>query len=455
MQAHWTGAACAAALLGALSGCATPPDLGPRPRPAAAQAFATARSFQAPAAAWPAERWWTAYGDRQLDGLIEEALAGAPSLAMAAARLRQAEALAEQAGAANKPQIGLQGQVQASARKLSADLPAPLSGLTRWDRHVQSSSALQLDLQLDFFGRNRAALAAATSAAEAARAEQAAARLQLSTAVASAYADLSRLCADRAAAEAVLRLRLDSARLVRQRLQSGVEGEGPALQADSELAQARADLAQAQGAVVRARHQLAVLVGKGPDRGLDIAEPQRPLLAPPGLPETLALDLVGRRPDLAAARLRAEAAARRIDAARADFYPNINLTALLSYQTLGLSSLGGVGLAQAGLGPAVSLPIFSGGRLEGAYRGARGEYDEAVALYDQTLIAALGETADVVADRQTLEAQLRETRAALAAAEAAYALARQRYQGGLASYIDTLSIENGVVAVSVAVMLFL
>lgn len=97
-------------------------------------------------------------------------------------------------------------------------------------------------------------------------------------------------------------------------------------------------------------------------------------------------------------------------------------------------------------GPAISLPIFSGGRLEGAYRGARAEYDEAVALYDQTLTDALRETADAVADRRALEAQLVETRAAVAASEGAYRLARERYRGGLASYIDTLSVENGLVA---------
>jgi NodT family efflux transporter outer membrane factor (OMF) lipoprotein len=360
--------------------------------------------------------------------------------------VRQAEALVEQAGAAGKPQVALQGSAQASERRFSADLPAPLAGLTRRDGQTQASAAVQLDLQLDFFGRNRASVAAATSSADAARAEEASARLQLSTAVASAYADLARLVADRAAAETVLRLRRESAALVRQREASGVEGQASALQADAELAQARADLAAAEGSVMRARNQLAVLLGKGPDRGLEIAEPRRPVLAPPGLPERLAIDLVGRRPDLAAARLRAEAAAARIDVARADFYPNVSLTALASFQTLGLSSLGGGELTRGAIGPAVSLPIFSGGRLEGAYRGARAEYDEAVAVYDQTLVAALGETADVIADRRALDAQLAEMRSALAASEAAYALARQRYQGGLASYIDTLSVENGLVA---------
>ena len=92
------------------------------------------------------------------------------------------------------------------------------------------------------------------------------------------------------------------------------------------------------------------------------------------------------------------------------------------------------------------MPIFSGGRIEGAYRGARAEYDEAVALYNQTLVDALKEVADALTDRRTLDARLIEVRAALLAGEEAYRIARLRYEGGLSSYIDVLAVENRLVA---------
>jgi NodT family efflux transporter outer membrane factor (OMF) lipoprotein len=430
-----------------LAGCAATPDLGPRPEARAADSFATSRSFDAPAAAWPSDRWWDAYGDPQLSALIDEALSGSPSLAAASARLRQAEAAAEQQGAALKPSVNASASAQATWRQLGGgDLPDAVQGLVSDDWTHQSSAGLRLDYQLDFFGKNRATLAAATSKVEVAEAEAAAARLQLSTAVALAYADLVRLADETASAAETIRLRTDSTGLVRQRLDDGVENEAHLRQSEAELAQARADLAVLDGQLLRTRRQIAALLGKGPDRGLEIALPARPSIAAPGLPEQVGLNLVGRRPDLAAARRRAEAAAHKIDAARAAFYPDVNLAAVAGLQTLGISSLGGARLTSVQAGPAVSLPIFEGGRLTGAYKGARAEYDEAVALYDQTLADALREVADALGDRRSLEAQLAQSRAALGASEAAWRLTRTRYEGGLASYIDALNVENGLVA---------
>jgi outer membrane protein TolC len=103
-------------------------------------------------------------------------------------------------------------------------------------------------------------------------------------------------------------------------------------------------------------------------------------------------------------------------------------------------------MAFAQVGPAVSLPIFNGGRIEGAYRGARADYDEAVATYNQSLADALREVADAIGDRRALEAQLIEQRNALRAAEASYRIAALRYEGGLSSYIDTLSVESSLIA---------
>ena len=134
-------------------------------------------------------------------------------------------------------------------------------------------------------------------------------------------------------------MREESLALVRQRFDAELENQGQLSQAQSELAQARGDLIEADGRIERVRHALAALLGKGPDRGLDIALPGAVHVASLGVPANLGAELIGRRPDLVAARERAEAAARRIDVARADFYPNINLTALVGLQSIGLDML--------------------------------------------------------------------------------------------------------------------
>lgn len=429
-----------------LAACATPPDLGARPELSTPSSYRTLESFSAPIADWPSDKWWAAYADPQLSALIEEALADSPTLEAAAARLRRAQADAQQSGAARYPSLNGQTATETSRQDLQADnIPDAIRDTVPDDWSTQTSAAFSLQYQLDFFGRNRASFAAATSRAQAAEAEAAAARLQLSTAIASAYAELVRYTADARALEEAARLRQRSAMLVRERVRTGIENEGQAHQATAELSQARAELISAYAAIARTRHQLAALLGKGPDRGLAIELPETPQMRSIGLPDRVELDLIGRRPDLVAARLYAEAAAERINVARADFYPNINIAAVVGLQTLGLDRLGDGSLGFAQVGPAISLPIFNGGAIEGAYRGARADYDEAVATYNQSLADALREVADALSDRRAIEAQLVEQRNALRAAEASYRIAALRYQGGLSSYIDTLSVESSLI----------
>jgi len=225
----------------------------------------------------------------------------------------------------------------------------------------------------------------------------------------------------------------------------GSANQGEASQAKANAAASAQDLASLDEQIGIARNRLAALVGQGPDRGLTLQRPVDVVTAQYALPPNLAVDLVGRRPDVQAARLRAEAAARRIRAARAGFYPNINLAAFIGRQALGLDLLKEPSsqIGQAGL--ALSLPIFSAGRLEGAYRGARADYDAAVADYDQTLVEALQQVADAATSVRQLQTRLTEARRALAASEEAYRIANLRYQGGLTNYLAVLVAEDGLI----------
>lgn len=431
------------ALLGLLAGCAAP-DLGPKPVPAAPESLASDASFAGAVGAWPVEGWWQAWGDPQLGTLIAEGLAGSPDIAAAAARVRAAEALAQQAGAALLPRVGAEAGAGGVQQSKTMGIPPQFVPDGIQDTgHVAATFSFDLDL----WGRNRAALAAATSEAEAARVDAAQARLMLTTGIAAAYADLAGQYEALDVAREALRVRGASAQLSADRTRAGLDNQASASQADSRAASARGDIAALEEAIALTRNRIAALVGAGPDRGRTIA---RPALVVPAadLPAGAGIELVGRRPDIVAARLRAEAAAKRIDIARADFYPNISLSALIGFQSLGLGNLFDAGSKYGNGGAAISLPIFEGGRIEGRYRGARADYDAAVARYDSTLVAALRDVADIVASRTATARQLGERRTALAAAADAAKLAGLRYRAGLDNQLAQLTAEDSMVALS-------
>ena len=429
-----------AALL--LAGCAAVPDLGPAPQVRPSQAYAATQSFDVSHADRPADHGWKGYGDAQLDTLVDEALAGSPTLVQAQARVRAAQAKAQQTRAALLPNVGVNAQAAQSKQSYNNGIPPDFvpEGYNDIGR-----ATLDLSLDLDLWGKNRAALAAATSEATAAEMDAAQARLVLTTAVVSAYADFARAYAMQEAAEQAQANREATRKLVAQRVENGAANQGELRQAESGLASADQDLAANKEQVGLARDQIAALLGAGPDRGLSIPRPQAPALREFGLPQNLAVDLLGRRPDLIAARLRAEAASKRIDVARKAFYPNVNLVGFIGGQSLGLDMLtaSGSDIGQAGV--ALSLPIFQGGRLSGAYRGARADYDTAVAAYDATLVQALREVADAAVSEQALSVRLAAARQALAKGEEAYRIAKLRYEGGLDSYTSVLTAENAVI----------
>lgn len=430
------------AAAGALSACAAVPRLGPEPQAKPAAAYATAQSFQAPQAQWPDDGWWRRYNDPQLNALVEEALKGSPSLAQAEARVRKARALAEQSRAALLP--NLSANAQAAETRQSYNMGFPPEFVPKGYNDV-GEGTLNLNWDIDLFGRNRASLAAATSEAEAAQMDVAESRLMLTTSVVSAYADLARLFGEREAAAQSLANRQSTAKLVAQRVKGGSTNQGEARQAEANAASASQQLTSLDEQIGLARNQLAALTGQGPDRGLALTRPPATIAASFTLPSNVAVDLVGRRPDVQAARLRAEAAARRIRAARAGFYPNVNLAAFWGRQALGLDLLRSPTSQVGQVALALNLPIFSAGRLEGEYRGARADYDAAVAAYDQTLVQALQEVADAAVSARLLQARLDQAHAALAASEDAYRIAGLRYQAGLTNYLSVLTTEDALI----------
>ncbi len=426
-----------------LAACAAIPATKPAVQAKQPGDFSTQASFAAPQTAWPTESWWSAYGDAQLDQLIAEALSGSPDLAAAQARLAKARSATAQARAATLPSATLNTSYQSVRQSYNNGIP---SAFVPKSYNDSGRATLDFDYELDFFGKNRAALAAATSEAEASKADLAEARLVLSTNIATTYAQLDQQFADQDSALNAISVREQSVKLTAERAANGLENQGAVEQAKARLASARADLAATNEQIGLTRNALAALLGAGPDRGLSIVRPAVGKLKAFGLPANLTADLIGRRPDVAAARLRAEAAAQRIKQAKAQFYPNVDLSAYFGQQSLGLGLLTKGDSRIGGIGPAVSLPLFDGGKLRANYRGAVADYDEAVASYNGSIATALQDVADAAVSARALDERLAQSRAALEASKAAHAISVSRYRGALSTYLEVLSTEDDMIA---------
>ncbi|HWY26096.1 MAG TPA: TolC family protein, partial [Nevskia sp.] len=199
-------------------------------------------------------------------------------------------------------------------------------------------------------------------------------------------------------------------------------------------------------AVALAIHQLAALSGRGADAYAGIHRPQLDIDSVLPLPAALPADLLGRRPDVLAARDRVEAAAAGSAAAKAAFYPDVNLAAFAGTSAIGFTNLFRASSGAYGAGPAIHLPLFEAGRLKAGYRGANAEIDDAIASYNQTVLQAVRQTSDQLSMIDALNYELGEQQKSLDAAEAAYRLAEERYDAGLSDYLIVLNAETQVLS---------
>jgi len=431
------------AVFSSLSGCIDSGGIAPQAELADNPELLGGRAIEqaARAAGWPREAWWQAYGDAQLNAWVERALAGSPDLGMAAARLRQAEALAGVAAAALAPQAGLDANLQ---RKRWPDDnfygPGPLSRTTSWN----NTAAFGLSYDLDLWGRLRSNREQAQSLARVAATEQRAAALELQGSVVRAYIQLARQYAELDIARAELKQREQLLALAeeRRRIGLGTELEVAAAEAPLPLAERQLDLARE--AIALSRNQLAALAGAGPGAAAQLKRPQLTLHASPRLPSRLPLELLGRRPDVVAQRWQVAAAARGIEVAKADFYPNVDLLGSLG----SAATQGGVldflryDKLTYGLGPALSLPIFDGGRLRSQLGAQTAGYDLAVEQYNRTLVQALRGVSDLLIRLHSLHEQEGFVASALASAQRRALLAGEAHERGLTDARAVLEAQS-------------
>ncbi|MGZ5007425.1 MAG: efflux transporter outer membrane subunit [Methylobacter sp.] len=421
--------------LALLNGCALLPEDGIRAKlldmPSMSQTLSGDTQAEKIVREWPKAKWWQEFHNAELNRLMETALQGSPSLRAAAAHLAQAEAVADFQAAEMLPSIG--ASIEFHQRRFSeTDFYGPNGGKTFTGAYIDP---MVFRYHLDLWGKDKAALESALGKEKAQASELAMARLMLSTAIARNYIRLCSSEEDIDLAHELTGQAEQKLQLAELRWQRGLTSQD-SVYADKqqvEAARQRETSVRNQGQVLRNR--LAALAGQGPDWGKTIRVEENKIAGHLPQPEAIALGLLAHRPDVAAALWRVEAAAQLTKVAKTNFYPDVNLVGFAGLRSLNLKDLflsNGASLAY-GMGPTITLPIFEGGRLEAELKNQQAAYDAAAESYNETLLVAVQQVADSLAEwRQTLEHDAAQERA-LEAAEAESTLAGRRYQAGLST----------------------
>ena len=421
-----------------LAACSIPPKPEtPTMRDVAPLAGVPARD----GSAWPEADWWKHYADPELDALEEKALAGAPSLDEASARVATAEKAIDIARADNN--VRIDGNVQYQRQRLSETglIPPAFLGFT-W--YSQADLGVSFKYDFDFWGKQRAAIEAAVDEARAAEAERAAAALILTTAIADAYfgwqADMARV----ALMEQLTATLERNLRIADLRVSHDIDPPDVLYVARTRVSGARELREEYLGSARIRQAAIAALLGVAPADVPALTAKPLPDIAG-GVPDDASVDLLARRPDIAASRWRVEAALRNADQARAEFYPDVSISALVGLSSIDMDKVFTGGSRVFNVAPAIHLPIFEGGRLEARFGASKAELDAAAAQYDSAVVSAAHDVATQALTAQQLAARRRERGDQVAASVALQDSANARSHRGIGDDRAVISAEAEVI----------
>lgn len=397
-----------------------------------------------PAESQPRGEWWKAFNDARLDSLIAQATASNQNLSVAAARVKQARAIAGIAEADRIPQIGVGVGAQ---RGQQSPLEAGLAPGTRMSPVTSYKANLSASYEVDLFGRVSGNVAAARGDAGAVEATYRSVLLSLQADVAQTYFRLRALDAEIATVNQTVRLREESVRVTGRRFELGDIGEFDLSRAKTELSTARAEAIGLQRQRATAEHALAVLLGQPASNFGAASDPLEASANLPLIPAGLPSALLERRPDIASAQRTMEAANARIGVARSAMFPALSIGA----------NGGGVAGTFADvfkwssrswlLGAALSMPLIDGGRNRSNVVRSEAALEEAVGAYRQSVLVAFAEVEDNLAGLRVLAGQGAEVEQALVSARRSADLAQKLYDAGRSSYLELLDAQRNLAAV--------
>ena len=433
-------AALAAALT--LAACASGPDYR-KPAlelPAAWTPEAPWRSMQ-PQDAVVRGPWWERFGDAQLNALQQQALAGNQTLAIATARLAQARAQLNVAGAAQAPQVGL--STRAARGRISANRP-----LTNYNSPnyatVQNDFALGLNVsyEMDFFGRVQRSVEAAGASAQQSAADLENTRLLLTAELASNYFNLRELDIELDVVQRAIALQRKALELATSRhdlgATSGLDVAQQQALLDNTLTQV--DVLGRQRA--QYEHAIATLTGT-PAPGFAIA----PSLAPirlPAIPLGVPSDVLERRPDIASAERAMAAANAQIGVASAAYYPSFMLQPSYGVDSRNWATLFNASSVLWSLGVSATQSLFDGGRLRAGVDFSKAGYEAALASYRRTVLTAMQEVEDGITGIAALDRAYSQAQSAIASARKVLDIANSRYEGGATPYLDVITAQQSL-----------
>ncbi|GAB5099731.1 MULTISPECIES: efflux transporter outer membrane subunit [unclassified Caballeronia] len=436
-----TALAAAAAAL-AIAGCANYSGISSDKTIATPDNYSATQSVPGQGGQWPSLDWAKQFGDPQLPQLIDEALADNPSIAQAQSRIAKASSYIETSRSALSPKVNGSYSWTRELYSANALFPPPYGGTWFSENNVLASASWDLDL----WGKNRARLNQAVSLEKAAEADMQQARVTLAASVARTYNQLALLYALRDVTQREISNRENVGRITNGRVTAGLDTNVERRTAEGNTATSQTNLSELDGQIESVRYQLAALLGKGPDRGLQIANPVINSNVTVALPDNVPADLVARRPDIVAARWQVESATHNIKEAKAEFFPDINLAAGFGFDAFGWGRFLTSSSRQVQAGPAIHLPIFDAGALRAQLKGRYADFEGDVANYNQTLINAMNDVATNISAIRSLDRQMGDAQRALAAASNAYELAVIRYKAGLSPQLQVLTADQNRLA---------
>ncbi|MFA7656451.1 efflux transporter outer membrane subunit [Acidithiobacillus thiooxidans] len=381
---------------------------------------------------WPAQQWWEAAQLPALDHLIQVALRKNPSLQLASTRILAAKAMTAEQQAALLPQF-------------SAGAALTQEHFSQNGLHLQANgksftytaiNPLELRYHLDLWGRDSDQVRAALGQVRVHQADYAEAKLQLEKQLAWHYFLLAGETRQLHLAERLENLQKSLLQLEKQRWQDGLNNARPVYAQTESYGSARQSVAQLRAAIVQQRYVLAALAGHGPDWGRNIGVEPLPDFSTINIPRQLPLRLISHRPDMVAARWEIEVAAQQVGAARAAFYPDVNIALFAGWNSIDLGDLFSPGNLAHAIGPVVSLPIFEGGKLRARLKAQNALYLAAQDHYRHTILSAVREIAGHLASWQKYRQQIQEQTRMSKAASQDSALATAAFHSGTTNKIS-------------------
>lgn len=419
-----------------VAGCAPLPADSPVPEIVHARVKAedSARSKAAfTTGVWPKGEWWRAFGDRDLSRLVSAALSGNPDLAAARDRIAAARASWRNARAQLRPHLdataGIEGEYFSATGEHSL-----LNGRSVLFGRLEP---LQGTYNADISGRNAHQLAAAVGAVRVAEAERAAARLEVTTALAGTWFDVAGLDGALSAQRRRLVLTERLYAVQRARLAAGLADAAGVFAAQQALAALRRKIAVEKGRRTVLLAAVAALAGKAPGKTAQL-HPRPAALDRFPVPSDLPIGLLRHRPDVMAALWAVEAARQYVDAAHAAFYPQLNLALFAGWNSIHLADLLDPANFARGLGVSLSVPIFEGGALRARLEGARARYAQAIDRYNKRVLTAVKQVAADLASWQTDREALSQDRSGVAAAKARARVRAAAFHAGLTNALPSI-----------------